>query len=144
MIDRTKKYWTGDSPEDIGQYLRLYAEDPGLEVKPVVCHGCGGDAFEVRCDANEGVIQVKCAACGAKRVLLDGEEYWENARPRLRRCRVCKESKTFQVRAGFLRRENGDVRWVYIGERCTACGTLGSFLDWKVNYGPTDQMEKNL
>ena len=121
MIDRTKKYWTGDSPEDIGQYLRLYAEEPGLEVKP------------------EG-----CAACGAKRVLLDGEEYWENARPRLRRCRVCKESKTFQVRAGFLRREDGDVRWVYIGERCTACGTLGSFLDWKVNYGPTDQMEKNL
>ena len=58
MIDRTKKYWTGDSPEDIGQYLRLYAEEPGLEVKPVVCHGCGGDAFEVRCDANEGVIQV--------------------------------------------------------------------------------------
>lgn len=144
MIDRTKKYWTGDSPEDIGQYLRLYAEEPGLEVKPVVCHGCGGDAFEVRCDANEGVIQVKCAACGAKRVLLDGEEYWEDARPRLQKCRVCKTGKTFNLRAGFLRRENGDVRWVYIGERCTACGTLGSFLDWKVNYGPTDQMEKNL
>lgn len=144
MIDRSKKYWTGDSPEDIGQYLRLYAEEPGLEVKPVVCHGCGGDAFEVRCDANEGVIQVKCAACGAKRVLLDGEDYWEDARPRLRRCRVCKESKTFQVRAGFLRRENGDVRWVYIGERCTACGTLGSFLDWKVDYSPTGEMEKNL
>ena len=49
VIDRSKKYWTGDSPEDIGQYLRLYAEEPGLEVKPVTCHGCGGDAFEVRC-----------------------------------------------------------------------------------------------
>ena len=138
---------------------------------------------------------MKCAACGVKKILLDGEEYWEDARPRLKRCPVCKESKTFQVRAGFLRRENGDVRWVYIGERCTACGTLGSyppgcprssifwigrsrqllrtrkfakcsvykrvaapqgfwrctacgtlgsFLDWKVDYSPTGEMEKNL
>ncbi len=144
MIDRSKKYWTGDSSEDIDPYLRLYVEEPGLEVKPVVCHSCEGDAFEVRCDANEGVIQVKCAACGVKKILLDGEEYWEGARPRLKRCPVCKESKTFNVRVGFLRRENGDVRWVYIGSRCTSCGTLGSFLDWKVNYGPTDEMEKNL
>ena len=144
MIDKGKRYWTGDSPEDIGEYLRLYAGEEGLEVKPVVCRGCGGDAFEVRADTTESVFRVKCAACGAKKVLLDGEDYWEDARPRLRRCRVCKESKTFQVRAGFLRREDGDVRWVYIGERCTACGTLGSFLDWKVDYGPTGEMEKNL
>ena len=144
MIDKTGKYWTGDSPKDIDPYLRLYAEEPGLEVKPVVCHNCGGDAFELRCDGNEGVVQVKCAACGTKKILLDGEEYWENARPRLRRCLVCKDSRTWNVRVGFQRRENGDVRWVYIGNRCTNCGTLGSFLDWKVNYGPTDEMEQNL
>lgn len=144
MIDKSKKYWTGDSPEDIDQWLRLYTEEEGLEVRPVVCQECGGDAFEVRCDVREGVIQVKCAVCGAKKLLLDGEEYRENARLRLKKCPVCKESKTFNVRVGFLRRENGDVRWVYIGNRCTACGTLGSFLDWKVNYGPTGEMEKNL
>ena len=46
MIDRSKKYWTGDSPEDIDPYLRLYVEEPGLEVKPVACRRCGGDTFE--------------------------------------------------------------------------------------------------
>ncbi len=144
MIDKSKKYWTGDGPEDIDQWLRLYTEEEGLEVRPVVCHSCGGDAFEVRCDANEGVIQVKCAQCGMKKILLDGEEYWEDARPRLKKCPVCKSGKTYNVRVGFLRRENGSVRWVYIGERCTNCGTLGSFLDWKINYEPTHEMEKNL
>lgn len=144
MIDRSKRYWTGDSPADIDEYLRLYAEEPGLEVKPVACRDCGGDAFEVRCDAREGVIRVKCARCGAQRLLLDGEEYRENARLRLKKCPVCRESRTFNVRAGLVRRENGDVRWVYIGNRCTGCGTLGSFLDWKVNYGPTDGMEQNI
>jgi hypothetical protein len=29
-----------------------------------------------------------------------------------------------------------DVRWVSVGQRCTNCGTLGSFVDWKVGYVP--------
>lgn len=64
--------------------------------------------------------------------------------PRLRKCSVCKQCKQFNVRIGFDRRENGDVRWVYEGERCVNCGTLGSFLDWKIDYGPTAEMEQNL
>lgn len=30
MIDKTKQYWTGNSAEDISEYLRLYSEDMGL------------------------------------------------------------------------------------------------------------------
>lgn len=144
MIDKSKKYWTGDSPEDIDQWLRLYTEEEGLEVRPVVCRGCGGDAFEVRCDTNEGVIQVKCAQCGTKKILLDGEEYWEDARPLLKKCHVCKSGKTYNVRVGLLRRESGSVRWAYVGNRCVDCGTLGSFLDWKIDYEPAGEMEQNI
>lgn len=60
MIDKTKQYWTGDGPDDIDQYLRLYTGEKALEVKPVVCRKCGGDVFGVLSDADEGAIQVIC------------------------------------------------------------------------------------
>lgn len=143
MIDKTKKYWTGDSRRDIDEYLRLYSRED-LDIKPVVCQNCGGDSFELRVDQNRDAIQVKCTACGTKKILLDCREVWAEAKPRLRKCTVCKASKSFNTRVGFARREDGSVRWVYIGNRCTACGTLGSFLDWKINYRPTNEMERNI
>ncbi|MDE5577788.1 MAG: hypothetical protein K2J11_10415 [Oscillospiraceae bacterium] len=144
MIDKSKKYWTGDSADDISEYLRLYSEDDNIDVKPVICHSCGNDSFELRVDQNEDVIQVKCTNCGTKKILLDCDEFWEDARPRLRKCPICKSCKSYNVSVGFTRRENGSVKWVYIGNRCTNCGTLGSYLDWKIDYEPTDEMEQNI
>ena len=144
MIDRSKKYWTGDTADDIDEWLRLYSEDEHMDVKPVICHACGCDSFEMRIDQDEGAIQVKCISCGEKKILLDGGDIWEDAAPRLVKCRVCKICKSHNVRAGFIRRESGSVKWVYIGSRCTGCGTLGSFVDWKVSYEPTDEMERNI
>lgn len=85
-----------------------------------------------------------CTSCGTKKILLDCDDVWEDAKPRLRKCRICKTCKSYHVRVGFIRRENGSVKWVYIGNRCTNCGTLGSFLDWKIDYEPTDEMEQNI
>lgn len=143
MIDRTPYYWTGDSPADIDEWLGEYTEIPNLKVKPVICHQCGSDVFKIRVDQNEGAIQVTCGSCGTKKILLDGEEIWKECRPRARKCCICKES-LYNVRVGFDYRENGDVKWVYIGNRCTSCGTLGSYVDWSVDYGPTDIMEENI
>lgn len=144
MIDRSKKYWTGDSAGDISEWLHLYAEEDALDVKPVMCHACGGDSFELRVDQNEGAIQVICTACGTKKILLDCGDIWADAKPKRKKCSVCKTSKSFNVKVGFVRRENGSVKWVYIGNRCTECGTLGSYLDWKIDYEPTDEMEQNI
>lgn len=79
-----------------------------------------------------------------KKILLNGEDYRAHARLRLRKCPVCKSCREYNLRVGFARRENGSVKWVYIGNRCTGCGTLGSWLDWKVSYEPTDEMERNI
>lgn len=144
MIDKSKKYWTGDTAEEIDEYLRLYAEDNNIDVMPVICYSCGNDSFELRIDQNVDVIQIKCTECGMKKILLDGEEVWENARPRLRKCPVCKSCKSYNVRVGFQRRKSGSVKWIYIGNRCTNCGTLGSYLDWKIDYEPTDKIESNI
>ena len=144
MIDRSKKYWTGDTEGDIAEWLRLYSQDSKMDTKRVICHTCENDSLELRVDQTEGAIQVKCTECGTKKILLDCGEVWENAKPRLRKCSVCKSSKSFNVRVGFQRRENGSAKWVYIGNRCTNCGTLGSYLDWKIDYEPTDEMEQNI
>ena len=88
--------------------------------------------------------EIKCPKCGEKKILLDCQEIWSEAKPKLRKCAVCKLSKSHNVRVGFERRENGEVKWVYIGSRCTKCGVLASYLDWQINYSPTDEMEKNI
>lgn len=67
-----------------------------------------------------------------------------DAKPKLGKCSVCKTGKQYNVRVGFIRRDNGSVKWVYIGNRCMNCGTLGSYLDWKIDYEPTDAMEQNI
>ena len=144
MIDRSKKYWTGDTADDITEWLRLYTEEEHMDVKPVICHACGCDSFEMRIDEDEEAIQVKCVSCGEKKILLDCADIWEDAEPRLIKCTVCKTCQSHNVRVGFLRRENGSVKWVYIGSRCTGCGTLASFVDWKISYEPTDEMERNI
>ena len=144
MIDKSRKYWHGDCADDIDEYLREYTEIPDIDIKPVICHSCGSDALELHIDYDEEAIQVKCPKCGEKKILLDCQEIWENAKPKLRRCAVCKISKKHNVRVGFVRRETGEVKWVYIGSRCTKCGVLASYLDWQINYGPTDEMERNI
>lgn len=143
MIDKTKPFWTGDAADDIAEWLIAYTENPALDVKPVVCRKCGADTFTMRVDRNEGAMQVTCTVCKTKKRLLDSEEVWSDCTPRSVSCRVCKE-RANNVQVGFARRENGDVKWVYIGNRCTGCGTLGSYVDWSIDYGPTDEMEQNI
>ena len=144
MIDKTGEYWVGDKPNDIDEYLRNYSEDEGIDIKPVICENCRNTVFGVLADQDEGAIAVKCQRCGQKKILLDCEEVYEDAEPVQMKCPVCKQGKEYNVKVGFIRRENGSVKWVYIGNRCVNCGALGSFLDWKIDYEPTDEMERNI
>lgn len=144
MINRTKKYWTGEADGDIPQYLREYSEDEDIDVKSVVCHKCGKNIFELTVDADEGAVKVKCTKCKTEKILLDGEEVWEECNPEAIKCPACKTGKKYNVKVGFIRRKNGDAKWVYIGNRCCRCGALGSVADWGINYSPTDEMEKNI
>ena len=143
MIDKTKTYWTGDSADDIADYLRAYTAEPSIDVKPVACRSCGSGVLEVKVDQDEGAVQVICPLCGAQKILLDCEEIWADARPKPVKCPICRD-KRCNVQVGFLRRENGSAKWVYVGNRCVGCGTLGSYLDWKIDHEPTDEMEQNL
>ena len=144
MIDKTGEYWVGDKPNDIDEYLRNYSEDEGIDIKPVICGNCRNTVFGVLADQDVGAIAVKCQRCGQKKILLDCEEVYEDAEPVQMKCPACGKGKEHNVKVGFIRRENGSVKWVYIGNRCVNCGALGSFLDWKIDYEPTDEMERNI
>jgi hypothetical protein len=41
---------------------------------------------------------------------------------------------------GFARRPSQEIRWISIGLRCLACGTLGAYADWKIGYAPTGHL----
>ncbi len=144
MIDKTKTYWHGDCADDIDEYLKEYTEALDIDIKSVICHSCGCETLVLHIDFDEEAIQVKCPKCGEKKILLDCQEVWEDAKPRLLKCPICKTSKEHNLKVGFIRRKNGNVKWVYIGTRCTNCGVLASCLDWKISYEPTDEMEKNI
>jgi hypothetical protein len=142
-IDKTKEFWTGDHATDIIEYLKIYSENTVKKTVIVECHKCGSNELLVHLDADEGAIQITCSKCKNKRLLLDSEELWGNCRHKKAKCPICKKD-VFNLSIGFVFRDNKDIKWVYLGNRCINCGVLGSFSDWKINYSPTTELENNI
>ena len=142
-IDKRQEYWHGDCPEDIIEYLDGYSENEISKTVIVKCRQCGSDILTCEIDAFEGVIEVGCTACDTKRFLLDVDEWGDEDEPENLECPLCKMNQA-NIVVGFVYRASGGVKWVYIGCRCIGCGLLGSCGDWKISYGPTDEMENNV
>ena len=144
-IDTSGRWWTGSAPEDTEEYLRaLGAGGHAVDAtRPCRCD-CGGQVFRLEADPREGVARRTCTACGAARFIADGAELAEDAVLEPWACTECGE-ETCNLGVGFsLYAAQGDaprdVRWISVGQRCTGCGTLGSVVDWKVGYGPSDHL----
>jgi len=144
-IDTSGEWWVGTAADDIREYLRAYEAEgyPVHETRMCRC-GCGSDEFAVEADQDEGCAMRICVRCAAAHPICDSAEYWDEAEPERWECTEC-GSTTCNVGVGFslYEPEEGnkpDVRWISVGLRCTGCGTLGSFVDWKVGYGPSYQL----
>lgn len=92
--------------------------------------------FRVRFDRNEGFAERRCIACASKVLMLDSADAREEARPKKWRCAECKSAEC-NLGVAFSMIGPETVRWVYLGCRCTSCGVLGCFADWKIMYGPS-------
>lgn len=101
------------------------------DVIQAVCGECGGAAFGVRLDDDEGVAERTCTGCGSVVPMLDSAEYLDDAELGTAACPCGNE--TFNVAIGFARRDD-EVHWIYLGLRCTTDGVLGCYADWKVDY----------
>lgn len=143
-IDRTGEWWRGDAPGDIDELLADVSEE-GYPVTSVVharCAECEGEEFRLRVDDEEGCAERTCIRCGTAVLMLDSAEYVEDAELESAEC-LC-DNDVFNVAVGFADHADGEVRWVYLGLRCTADGTLGCYVDWKIDYLPTAHLRTSV
>jgi hypothetical protein len=142
-IDKSGQPWVGSEPDDVREYLVAYKAERYEVQQTRMCRcGCGSQAFRLEADRDEGCARRTCTACGAAHFICDSAEYWEDATPEGWKCTQC-GNDACNLGVGFsLYEAEGadppDVRWISVGGRCTGCGTLGSFVDWKVGYGPSN------
>jgi len=136
-IDTTGKWWVGTDAADIEEYLIAYTEDAYRvkEFRLAKC-SCGSESFHLEVDDDEEVAKRTCATCSDEHFIGDSEEYWGGARPKTWKCTECSSSQA-NVGVGFSTYEDGEVHWLYLGERCSRCGVLGSCGNWKVAYSPS-------
>jgi len=140
MIDTSGKWWKGTNASDLEAYLDEYTAD-GYPIERFVLAKCvcGSELFVVDADDTEGAASRTCVACGNQTFIVDSGEYWEDAEPE--RCACPCGNEQMNVGVGFaLREDGGDIRWLYIGCRCSTCGVLGCYADWKIDYSPSLQL----
>jgi hypothetical protein len=139
-VDKSGKWWIGTSPNDVKEFLDAYsAESYSIaEFRPAKCR-CGSDVFGLFADDDEGCAKRACALCGKEEFICDSGEYWADASPEEWNCIEC-GSADANVGVGFSLYEDGEIRWLYIGQRCATCGVLGCFAGWKVGYSPSRQL----
>jgi hypothetical protein len=136
MIDRSSKYWTGTEAADLDEYLRaLTAESyPADRIVHARC-ACGHSLFGIEVDTDEGCARRTCTKCRRAHFVCDSGEYWDDAEPETIVCEC--GARQFEVAVAFSHRGDASVKWLTVGRRCTKCGTLGSAVDWKLDYEPT-------
>ena len=127
----------GSEPEDVLVYIG-HVTAQGYPAAKLALSRCdnGHDELHLSVDAEHGCAQWRCPACATSRHVADSADVWDDASPQLIACPECSEAK-HNVGVGFSLRDDGEVKWVTVGHRCTNCGLLGSSADWKVDYSPS-------
>jgi len=155
MINSKGKWWKGENFEDLKKYLSdLYKQDAGNKLRKILqskC-SCGSSLFVLIFEKNEGIAKRICVECKQEHFICDSGKYWEDAlkesKPIEMKCPECK-NKPHELAVGFEYRKEGlfkkgDIKWIIIGARCYHCGLLSSPVDWKIDYSPTNHLEKQI
>jgi hypothetical protein len=117
----------------------LSEEEPSARrIIPCVCP-CGSTVFYLDADEVEGCARRTCVRCGVTAWLADSEEFWEEADPIRCTCPTC-GGEEHEVAVLFYLRDDGEVRWITVGERCVRCGVLSTMAEWKIDHAPTDHL----
>jgi hypothetical protein len=141
-VDKSGKWWVGERPGDIHEFLEAYTSDGyGVDEFRLSRCGCGSDEFVLWADDDEGCARRQCRSCKQLKFICDSEQYWSQAEPEKWKCIECKsKARACNIGVGFSLYEDGEVRWLYVGVRCASCGILGCFAGWKVAYSPSRQL----
>lgn len=125
----------GDGPADLRAEITRYSEQNAYVAQhfaDAVCR-CGAGTFRLLLDDEEGAAVRRCVSCSAEHSIGDSGEYLADAE--LAECACPCGGDQFEVTAGVsLYGRTEDVRWLYLGCRCVACGLVAVYGDWKCEY----------
>lgn len=137
MALRKKGKWRyGDSQADIRTEIVRYSKGEGYLAEhfaDCVC-ACRGRVFRLALDDDAGAAVRKCVECDAgSHPIGDSAEYLDEAEPG--ECACPCGGEAFEITVGVSLYEGSeDVRWLYVGCRCAACGLTAVYGDWKNEY----------
>jgi hypothetical protein len=94
---------------------------------------CGSRAFGLELDDTVGAAVRTCARCRAVHPIGDSADFLDDAT--LDECQCPCGNEVFEITCAVsLYRESDDVRWIYVGCLCTACGLGAVYGDWKNEF----------
>jgi hypothetical protein len=124
----------GSTSDDTRAFLADYSADgyPAQHFAECRC-GCGGKQFRLALDETQGAAVRTCNACESAQPIADSAEYLEEAS--LEECACPCGAEAFELTIGVsLYADSRDVRWLFVGARCSRCGLIGCYGDWKNEY----------
>lgn len=133
-LKKRGKYRYGDTEADIRQELVRYSKAGYLaeHFAEATC-ACGGKHFRLALDDEQGAAVRICTSCKSEHPIGDSDEYLDEAE--LGECECPCGSSEFEITVGVaLYDESEDVRWLYVGCRCVACGLTACYGDWKNEF----------
>jgi hypothetical protein len=130
------KWRYGDSQADIRAEITRYSKENeylAQHFANAVC-GCGAKVFWLLLDDIAGVAIRVCVICDAEaHPMGDSAEFMAEADEQECACPCGEEA--FEITVGVsLYDDSEDVRWLYVGCRCTACGLTAVYGDWKNEF----------
>lgn len=132
-LHKRGRFYYGDSQTDIRDELTRvgrisdYVPTQFADTQCV----CGGRTFRLRLDETAGAAVRICARqnCANVHPICDSEEYLDDAE--LEDCECPCGGDEFEITIGVhLYNGTEDVKWLYIGCRCAACGLTANYGDW--------------
>lgn len=140
VIDKSGQWWKGQDFDDLVEYLHEYTSRnyAAGHIVQSLCGSCGSATFGLVVDDEEGCAKRQCSGCGVAAYIGDSDEFWDDADPGEAAC-PCGGGR-FEVGVAFSLRDDGSVCWITVGARCIACGIMGVYADWKIDYDPTDHL----
>src|SRR5689334_19158425 len=134
-LKRCGKHRYGDEQADIRLELLRYSKANAYATHhfaDAVCR-CGGRQFRLTVDDVEGAAIRTCAEYGHEHPIGDSDKYLQDAE--LQACECPCGGDIFEITVGVsLYEGSDDVRWLYVGCRCPACGLTGCYGDWKNEF----------
>lgn len=129
------KHRYGDGQADIREELVRYAAlngYPAHQFADAVC-ACGGRTFRLALDDTTGAAVRTCMACAVEHPIGDSDEHLVEAS--LEECACPCAAEEFEITVAVsLYESSEDVRWLYVGCRCPACGLTAVYGDWKNEF----------